>query len=68
MKINMKEYNLKSLREKDIYTWEELIDIIQNLEDTIEYQQEEIENLKQDIEDNYKPISREEEIDWNERW
>ena len=32
MEINMKPYNLESFKAKDIYTWEEIISIIENLE------------------------------------
>ena len=32
MKIVMKDYNLKSFKEKDVYSWDEILDIIQDLE------------------------------------
>lgn len=49
MQINMKEYNLDSFKEKDLYTWEEIINKIEELESEIYKLQEEIEQLK------YKP-------------
>lgn len=57
MEINMKGYNLESFKEKDIYTWEEIISIIENLECEIKQKEEEIEDLKQDIESNYKRLT-----------
>ena len=57
MKIVMKEYNLKSFKEKDVYNWEEILDIIQDLESEKFRLEEELEDLKQDMEENYKRIS-----------
>lgn len=56
MKIVMKDYNLKSFKEKDIYTFEEIISIIENLESEKFRLEEELEDLKQDMEENYKKI------------
>lgn len=56
MKILMKEYDLKSFKEKDVYTWEEILDIIQDLESEKFRLEEELEDLKQDMEENYKRI------------
>ena len=56
MKIVMKDYDLKSFKEKDVYNWEEILDIIQNLESEKFRLEEELENLKQDMEENYKRI------------
>ena len=57
MKIVMKDYDLKSFKEKDVYTWDEILDIIQNLESEKFRLEEELEDLKQDMEENYKRIS-----------
>lgn len=57
MEIVMKNYNLKSFKEKDVYTWEEILDIIQDLESEKFRLEEELEDLKQDMEENYKKIS-----------
>ena len=56
MKIVMKEYNLKSFKEKDVYSWDEILDIIQDLESEKFRLEEELEDLKQDMEENYKKI------------
>lgn len=56
MEIVMKEYDLKSFKEKDIYTWDEILDIIQDLESEKFRLEEELEDLKQDVEENYKRI------------
>lgn len=57
MKIVMKEYDLKSFKEKDVYTWNEILDIIQDLESEKFRLEEELEDLKQNMEENYKKIS-----------
>ena len=63
MKIVMKEYDLKSFKEKDIYTWDEILDIIQDLESEKFRLEEELEDLKQDMEENYKKIPVEEQYE-----
>lgn len=63
MKIVMKEYNLKSFKEKDMYTWDEILDIIQDLESEKFRLEEELEDLKQDMEENYKRIPVEEQYE-----
>lgn len=63
MKIVMKEYDLKSFKEKDVYTWEEILDIIQDLESEKFRLEEELEDLKQDMEENYKRIPVEEQYE-----
>ena len=64
MKIVMKDYNLKSFKEKDVYNWEEILDIIQDLESEKFRLEEELEDLKQDMEENYKriPVNEQYEI------
>lgn len=56
MEIVMKDYNLKSFKEKDVYTWNEILDIIQDLESEKFRLEEKLEDLKQDMEENYKRI------------
>lgn len=52
MKIVMKEYNyLDSFKDKDIYTFEEIMDKVQELESTIYKLNEEIEKLTREPED-----------------
>lgn len=63
MKILMKEYNLKSFKEKDVYSWDEILDIIQDLESEKFRLEEELEDLKQDMEENYKRIPANEQYE-----
>lgn len=63
MEIVMKEYDLKSFKEKDVYTWDEILDIIQDLESEKFRLEEELEDLKQDVEENYKRIPVEEQCE-----
>ena len=46
MEINMKGYNLDSFSEKDLYTWDEIINKIESLEAQIKEYEEKIENLE----------------------
>ena len=64
MEIVMKDYNLKSFKEKDVYSWEEILDIIQDLESEKFRLEEELEDLKKDMEENYKriPVSEQYEV------
>lgn len=51
MKINMKEYNLDSFSEKDVYSWDEIISVIENLEEELQvYKNKENEEIEQDDE------------------
>ena len=58
--INVKECNNETFK-KDLYTPEELIEIIEDFIEDLKYQvedlQEENEELKQQIEDNYRPLN-----------
>jgi hypothetical protein len=63
MKIVMKEYNLKSFKEKDVYSWDEILNIIQDLESEKFRLEEELEDLKQDMEENYKKIPANEQYE-----
>lgn len=63
MEIVMKEYNLESFKEKDIYTWEEIISVIETLEAQIYEANETITKLTKDMEDNYKRIEVKDQID-----
>lgn len=51
MEINMKGYNLESFKEKDIYTWEEIVAVIEDLEYQVEALQEETKDLKDKLND-----------------
>jgi hypothetical protein len=67
MEINMKNYNLESFKEKDIYSWEEIISIIEDLECELHIKEEKIEELENDLESNYKKISLAEQYDISDR-
>lgn len=56
MEILMKEYNLDSFKEKDLYTWDEIIEIIENLEADKKYYKDKVRELEEDIEYNYNKI------------
>lgn len=62
MEINMKGYNLDSFKSKDIFTWKEIISVIEDLEADKHTLEEKLEDLKNDIEDNYKRISVSEQV------
>lgn len=74
MKILMKYYNLKNFKEKDIYSWEEIVATIEDLEAQIEEMEDEIEQLKEELETepNYEPdpydvlMDRKMEKEWEE--
>lgn len=65
MEINMKGYNLENFKDKDLYTWEEIISKIEDMESEICRLNEENEEIKRDIEDNYKRLSQEEQIEFD---
>lgn len=67
MEINMKPYNLDSFKEKDIYTWDEIISIIERLESELYIKEQQLEDLENDLESNYKPISNWEQSGMSER-
>lgn len=55
MEINMKPYNfLDSFKEKDIYTWDEIVGIIEDLECELHNKEEELEDFKKELEENYE--------------
>lgn len=57
MKISMKEYNLDRFKSKDLYTWEEITDIILDMEREIYQLRDVLDIIKQDVEDNYVRVS-----------
>lgn len=63
MKICMKDYNLKSFSQKDLYDWEEIVGIIEDLEFENKHLQEAIEDLEQDMQSNWRPITQAEQVD-----
>lgn len=54
--INVKDFD-NEIFKKDLYSPEELIEIIEDLQYQIENLQKKNEELKQQIEDNYRPLS-----------
>ncbi len=46
MEINMKGYDLESFKEKDIWTWDEILSTIQDLESEKKSLEEELNDLK----------------------
>ena len=67
MQIVMKGYNLDHFKKKDIYEWDEIIGIIEEMESKIHTLNLACEELERDIEDNYKPISHAEQAGYSER-
>lgn len=68
MNIVMKEYNLESFQDKDVYTWDEIISKIEDLEAELHTEREKREDLERDMEDNYRKVTVEEQIDYSDRW
>ena len=62
MEINMKKYNLDSFQEKDLYSWDEIINKIEELEDENCSLKGKYNELIEDVEENYKKISYEEKV------
>lgn len=56
MKIVMKDEGFEHFSKKDVYDWEEILGIIEEMEDEIASLREEISDLEDDIRDNYRPI------------
>ena len=59
---------LENFKDKDLYTWDEIISKIEDMESEISRLNEENEEIKRDVEDNYKRLSQEEQIEFDERW
>lgn len=68
MDIVMKGYDLECFEDKDIYTWEEIIEIIEELISDKHRLEEELEDLKEDMACNYKKISYDEMYDINDSY
>lgn len=62
----MKGYNLDHFKQKDIYEWDEIIGIIEEMESEIYQLRDEYQALERDLEDNYKPISQAEQAGYSE--
>ena len=55
--VNTKQYGIDCLREKDLWSVEELLDKLADLESANHSLQEEFDDYKQNIEDNYESVS-----------
>jgi prefoldin subunit 5 len=63
--INVKGLAIDKYFNKDLVSVGELVALIEDLDCDIEVLNEQIKDIKQDIEDNYKPISHWEEYGLN---
>ena len=54
--INVKECNNETFK-KDLYTADELIEIIEDLQNQIDDLREEKKEFEQQVEDNYRPLN-----------
>lgn len=48
---------------QDLYSIDDLIGAIENMDEEIERLREQVDDLEQDIQDNYRPISRAEQVE-----
>lgn len=64
---NFKKY-LQEQFKKDIVSINEILGLFEDLKDDYDSLEEEFEDFKQDVEDNYKPIPYEEQIGYNRNW
>lgn len=53
--------------EGDMFPMDSFICLLEDLKWYIDYQEEQLEDIKRDIEDNYRPISYEEQIGYNSK-
>lgn len=67
LKINMKEYNLDYFKSKDLYTWNEIIEIIEEMERDIFILHDRVEELESDIKDNYVRVSVAKQVEVSDR-
>lgn len=67
MEIVMKGYNLDHFKKKDVYTWDEIIGIMEDMESELHSLQEEYDDFKQDVKDNYRPMSYAEQVGISDR-
>lgn len=67
MKISMKEYNLDYFKSKDLYTWDEIIEIIEEMERDMFMLNDRIDMLESDIRDNYERVSVAKQVEVSDR-
>lgn len=67
--INLPEWLVeKHFKNEDLVSIEDLIAKIEDLDSDLERIQEEFQNFKKDVKDNYKYIDQREAIGYNENW
>ena len=67
MKIDMSEYNLDWFKKKDLYTWDEITDIILDMECEIHQLRAKLNDIESDIEDNYERVSVSKQVEVSDR-
>ncbi len=61
------EWNIGEIKKGQDYSWSALIDLYSDLYSNYLNLQEELEDLKQDLEDNYRPIPVSEQVGISDR-
>ena len=56
------QWDIGEIKKGQDYSWSELIDLYSDLYSEYERLQEEFDDFKQNVEDNYKPISMSEQV------
>lgn len=67
MKYELNDWIAKYFPKKDLISIDDLITVIEDLDSEVDRIKEEFEEYKQNIKENYKPISSNEMYDINER-
>ena len=57
----------KYFKDKDFYSIDELVSIIEDLDSEAEDWKEKYEDLEKDLQENYRPITQREMIDYDEK-
>lgn len=60
-KEELNSWVAKYFQHQDLITIDDLICCIENLDEEVDYLKEQIENMEQDVEDNYKPVKKDEQ-------
>lgn len=63
MEINMKKYDLDCFKKKDLYTWDEILDVIEDLIYENKNLKEELKDLEEDVASNYRPLTVAEQVE-----
>lgn len=65
--INLKDDYCAKFFNKDLVSIDEILNKLAELEDEKEVVEKELKELKQDVEDNYRPVSYAEQVGYSER-